>query len=139
VLAAFHFWIIVYMDPSTGFFGPAKDLAPVAGLVGGMCGLILGAALGLFLTLKQRGPIFGTVSGLILGFSLCLLAIALEGMPDWNSRGAVFITGFVPLGAISGFFTSLIVPVVKSWVNANDGNYIGLNLQQRKINESKPS
>lgn len=139
VLAAFHFWIIVYTDPSTGFLGPSKAFAPVAAIVGGMCGLILGAVLGLFLTLKQRGPIFGAISGAILGFAMFLLAIALEGMPDWDSRGTVFITAFVPLVAISGFFTSLVVPVVRSWVNPQDDNYVALNLQQNKANESRPS
>ena len=131
VFVAFQFWVVAYTDPSTGYLGAMKDLAPLAAIVGGMCGLIAGAVLGLFLTLLQRGPVFGAVSGAVFGFAVLLLIVALEGMP-WNSRGAVFIAAFVPVGAVSGFLTSLVVPLIASWANSRDDRYVELNLHTKR-------
>ena len=132
VFTAFQFWVVFYTDPSTGFLGAMKDLAPLAAIVGGICGLIAGAVLGLFLTLLQRGPVFGAVSGAIFGFAVALLIVALEGMPEWSIRGAGFIAAFVPIGAVSGLLTSLVVPVIASWANSRDDRYVELNLQTKR-------
>ena len=110
-IAALHFWFTVYGYRNVGILGPPKAFAQTAAVIGGMCGFVVGTGLGLFLTVVQRGPGFGAVSGALYGLALVLLIVVLEGMPDLFSRESVFLSAFPPLGALSGFLTSLVAAV----------------------------
>jgi hypothetical protein len=124
MIAALHSWFTIYSYRSAAFFGPPKPLAQTALLIGGLGGFLVGTVLGIFLTLMQRGPIFGAVSGALWGLVLFLLLVLWGGMPDLFSRAGVFIAALPPLGALSGFLTSLVVLLV----NPKDDSYVELHL-----------
>lgn len=136
---AFDWWIFTYTAPGGGFLGSNQDWAPLAAIFGGVFGFLAGLILGLFLSLMRRGPLFGALAGAIEGLAIILILLAPNGMTTGDTRGDLMFAAFVPVGAISGFLTSLVVPVVRSWVNPQDDNYVALNLQQNKANESRPS
>ena len=107
-LAAFDLWIFTYTDLRTGFLGYYYNFAPFAAIVGGVGGLVAGALLGFFLSLMQRSPLFGALAGAIEGVAILFLFSLLEGTSG-DTRDVLMFAAFVPIGAISGFLTSLMV------------------------------
>ena len=136
--AAFLCWIVVYTDPRSDFLGPTKNWAPVAAIVGGICGSIAGAGLGMFLSAVQHGPLFSALYGAIGGLAVSLL-LMVQGIPDWDSREGFFVAALVPLGALSGFLTSPVISVITSRTEQEDESYVLLNLRQNKAKESRSS
>ena len=135
--AAFFCWIVLYTDPETGgFLGSPQDWAPIAAIVGAVCGFIAGAILGTLLSAPRRRPAFGALYGAIGGLGVSLFLMN-KGMPDWYSRQGFFVAAMVPLGALSGFVTSLIVSAITSTTEHQEHvSYVVLNLREDKRDES---
>ena len=135
--AAFFCWIVLYTDPeSGGFLGTPQDWAPIAAIVGAVCGFIAGVVLGTLLSAPRRKPAFGALYGAIGGLGVSLFLMN-KGMPDWDSREGFFVAAMVPLGALSGFVTSLIVSAITSTPEPQQQvGYVLLNLRQDKGDES---
>ena len=112
-LAAFAWWIFTYTDPGSGFLGPNSAWAPAAAIVGAVIGCVAGAVLGLFLSLRRRGPVFGTLAGAIAGLLVVVFLLFRSGMSTGETRIDLMFWAFVPIGALSGFLTSLIVSAVR--------------------------
>lgn len=109
VIAAMHVYFTLY-SPGEGTSGPSPAFAQAAAMVGAMGGFVAGAPLGLFLTLMQRGKVFGAASGALYGLAAVLFVVVTYGMLDWFSLTGRFYAALPPLGAVSGFLTSLVVP-----------------------------
>jgi hypothetical protein len=135
--AAFFCWIVLYTDPDTGgFLGTPQDWAPIAAIVGAVCGFIAGVVLGTILSAPRRGPAFGTLYGAIGGLGVSLFLMN-KGMPDWDSRQGFFVAAMVPLGALSGLVTSLIVSAITlPTEHQKHDSYALLNLRDDKRDES---
>jgi ABC-type Co2+ transport system permease subunit len=135
--AAFFCWIVLYTDPDTGgFLGTPQDWAPIAAIVGAVCGFIAGVVLGTILSAPRRGPAFGTLYGAIGGLGVSLFLMN-KGMPDWDSRQVFFVAAMVPLGALSGLVTSLIVSAITlPTEHQKHDSYALLNLRDDKRDES---
>lgn len=135
--AAFDLWIFTYTDTRTGFLGYYYNFAPLAAIVGGVGGLVAGALLGFFLSLMQRGPLFGALAGAIEGVAILFLFSLLEGTSG-DTRDDLMFAAFVPIGAISGFLTSVILSAMTPPVKREEHSYAVLGLQRNKTNESRP-
>ncbi len=136
-LAAFDFWIFAYTDQRSSFLGYYSTWAPFAALAGAVGGFIAGGLLGFFLSLKQRGSLFGAVAGAIEGLALILLLLLPEGMSSGDTRYNLTIAAFLPIGAISGFLTSLVVSATTSSAKPKERTHDGvLGLQKNKADES---
>jgi hypothetical protein len=107
-LAAFDLWIFTYTDSRSGFLGYYSDFAPVAAIVGGVGGLVAGALLGFFLSVRQPSPLLGALAGAIEGVAILFFFSLLKGTSG-DTRDGLMFAALVPIGAISGFLTSLIV------------------------------
>ena len=136
-LSAFAWWIFTYTEPGSGFLGPNSAWAPVAAIVGGGIGLIGGALLGLFLSFKRRGFIFGTLAGAIDGLAIIILILGRSGLSTGDTRTDLMFAAFVPIGAISGCLTSLIVSAITSSAEPKNRPHGVLNLHQNKPDESR--
>ena len=132
-LAACDFWIFTYTDSRTGFLGYYSNFAPIAAFIGGVCGLVAGALLGLFLGLMQRGPLFGTLAGAIEGLAILLVFF----FPEGDTRDNLMFGAVVPIGAISGLLTSLILAAMTSPANRKEHSYAVLGLQRDKTDETR--
>jgi hypothetical protein len=136
--SAFIWWIVTYTDSGSGFLGPNSAWAPVAALVGGVIGFLMGALLGLVLSLMRRKSLlFGTLAGTIEGLAINLLLLGPKGLTTGDMRGDLMFAAFVPIGAISGLLTPLVISAITSWANRRDDSYVVLDLQQNKANESR--
>lgn len=113
-LLAFVWWAFLYTDTSTGggFLGTSQDWAPIAAIIGGVVGLVAGAVLGFLLSLRHRGPFFGALAGALEGLAILIILLAPKGFTVGDPRGDLMLAAFVPVGAISGFLTSLIVSAI---------------------------
>jgi len=132
---AFDWWIFVYTDPSSGFLGSSQDWAPIAAIFGGVLGLVAGFVLGLFLSLKRRGWLFGALAGAIESLAIILILLAPKGMSTGDTRGDLMLAALVPAGAISGLLTSLAVSAMTSSAKPQQRTYGGvLGLHQNKDN-----
>ena len=102
-------WIVVYFsDPGTGITGN-KDWAGLAATLAGAVGLLMGLLLGFILGLLNGGLVVGTVIGFIGGVILTVGFLANgQSHPDIFFPIAFFVS-FIPAGALSGFFISLII------------------------------
>lgn len=114
VLAAFHFWIVLYTDPGPGgFLGTPQDWAPGAAIVGGIGGLIAGTVLGLFLIAVPRGAFFGALSGGTGGLAVVILISGFgQTPPRWDTREGFLIGGLILVGILSGFVTSRVIRAI---------------------------
>lgn len=135
-LAAFDLWIFTYTDTRSGFLGYYSAFAPLAAIIGAVGGFIAGALLGLFLSLKRCGSLLGTLAGAIVGLAILLLILVPEGLSAGDTRDDLMFAAFVPIGAISGFLTSLIVSTMTVSAERRDHSYTVLGLQ-RKPDESR--
>jgi len=113
-LLAFVWWAFLYTDESSGFLGTSQDWAPLAGMFGGVIGLVAGFVLGFFLSLKLRSPLFGALAGALEGLAILVILMAPKGFSVGDLRGDLMLAAFIPVGAISGFLTSLIVTAVRN-------------------------
>lgn len=136
-LWASDFWIFTYTDPSSGFLGSSQDWAPLAAIVGGVFGLVAGAILGFFLSLKRRGPLFGALAGAVEALAIIIILLARDGFSTGDTRGDLMFAALVPISAISGFLTSLVVAAITSSAKPSDPSYTVLGLQQNKTDESR--
>jgi len=105
-----------YEDYSLEGFG----LALFAAIVGGILGLLMGLLLGLLLSLKNRGLIFGTLSGLIGGV-LVLLAMVPKGKgpSDIEILRIAFLPVLASVGALCGLLTSLILSALGDRIDSD--------------------
>lgn len=133
-LAGFDFWIFTYTDSRTGFLGYYSNFAPIAALIGGVGGFVVGALLGFFLSLMQRGPLFGALAGAIEGLVILMIFFS----PDGDTRDDLMFGAVVPIGAISGFLTSLILSAMTSPENRKRHSHAVLGLDRNKTDESQP-
>lgn len=138
-LAAFDFWIFTYTDPRTGFLGAYSAWALFAAIVGAVGGSLAGGLLGLFLSFVRRGALFGALAGTIAGVAILLLVYVTHGSSSWETRENLAVAAFVPIGAISGFLTSLIVSATTtSPPQRKRHSSAVLGLQQTDADESRP-
>jgi hypothetical protein len=136
-LSAFDWWIFTYTDPGSGFLGPNSAWAPAAAIVGGAIGILAGALLGLLLGLRPRGSLFGLLAGALDGLAVVVLLLFRSGMSTGETRIDLMFAAFVPIGAISGFLTSLIVSAITSQAEPRNRSHGVLDLQQNKTDESR--
>jgi len=108
--SAFAWWIFVYTDPGSGFLGPNSNWAPLAAIGGGVFGFLAGAILGGFVSYMRRGPLFGTLAGAVIGLATLVILLARTGLSTGDTRTDLMFAAFVPIGAISGWLTSLFLP-----------------------------
>ena len=117
-LAAFDFWVLTYTDTRESFL---HELAVwMATIAGAVMGFIYGAVLGIFLSFRRRGPLFGAVAGAIGSVAIILFLALRDIYPSGDERVDLTIHLFVPVGAISGFLTSLVVSRIRSWRERKD-------------------
>lgn len=103
-------WIVIFnSDPGFGVEGPHPEWAVFAATLGGMMGSILGLPLGFVIGLVNRGPVLGSLFGLLMGLMLVLWAYQIGGHPDIVYPTVPLLISFLPAGALSGLFTSLVV------------------------------
>lgn len=103
-------WIVILnSDPGFGVEGPHPEWAIFAAILGGMMGSILGLPLGLAIGLVNRGPILGSFFGLLAGVILVIWAYQTGGHPDIVYPTVPLLISFLPAGALSGLFTSLML------------------------------
>ena len=103
-------WIVIFnSDPGFGVEGPHPEWAVFAATLGGMMGSILGLPLGFVIGLVNRGPVLGSFFGLLAGFILVIWAYQTGGHPDIVYPTVPLLISFLPAGALSGLFTSLVV------------------------------
>jgi hypothetical protein len=136
VLAAFDGWIFTYTDPRSGFLGSYSAWAPIVAAVTGVGGFLAGALLGVFLSLRPRGLLFGTLAGTIEGLAIAAFLLARMSIDTEEPREALMIAAFVPIGAISGLWTSLIISARTSSQPRRTG-YVLLDPQQNRADESR--
>lgn len=106
-------WIVIFnSDPGFGVEGPHPQWAIFAATIGGGMGSILGLPLGLVIGLVNRGPILGSFFGLLAGLVLVIWAYQTGGHPDIVYPTVPLLVSFLPAGALSGLFTSLMLPRV---------------------------
>ncbi|HET8782855.1 MAG TPA: hypothetical protein VFM63_10590 [Pyrinomonadaceae bacterium] len=131
-LAAFDFWIFTYTDdPNAFLYEYAIWLATILGAV---MGFICGAVLGLFLSFTRFGPLFGAVAG-AFGSVAILMLLAIKGVyPSGDERVDLTLQLFVPIGAISGCLTSLVISAIGSWREPKDHGPSGPDLPQPRRN-----
>lgn len=139
-LVAFDFWIFTYTDTRTGFLGYYSEWAPFVAMGGAVLGLIAGALLGIFLSFVRRGSLFGALVGAIAGLAGASLFFATQGSSGTETRDDLMIAAFVPIGAISGFLTALIVSATISSPSVQPKRHSSavLGLQQNTTDESGP-
>ncbi len=138
-LVAFNFWIFAYTDPRTGFLGSYSSWAGFVAIAGAVLGLIAGALLGIFLSFVRGSPFFGALAGAIAGVVGTLLIFVTQGTSGADTRDDLMIAAFVPIGAISGFLTSLIVSATTSSPSQPKRHSSAvLGLQQNEADESRP-
>jgi hypothetical protein len=137
-LAAFDFWIFTYTDDRSGFLGEYSAWALFAAMFGAVGGFIAGGLLGFFLSIRRRGPLFGALAGAIEGLVIAFLLILRMGGSTGDERGDLTLMAFVPIGALSGFLTSLIVSAMTSPAKTKERTYGGvLGIQQNKGDENR--
>ncbi len=114
-------WIVVYCsDPGTGITGN-KDWAGLGAVLAGVVGLLMGLLLGFILGLLNGGLVVGTVLGAIGGVLTTAIYLANgQSHPDIFFPIAFFVS-FIPAGALSGFFISLIIRLWESDAPAKKG------------------
>lgn len=142
-LIAFDFWIFTYTDTRSGFLGDYSAWAGFVAIAGAVLGLIAGALLGIFLSFVRRGSLFGALVGASAGIAGALLIFVTQGTTSVDTRDDLMIAAFVPIGAISGFLTSLIVsatisPSSPPVAQPKRHNSAVLGLQQNTADESGP-
>jgi hypothetical protein len=117
-ILAFVWWALLYTDANSGggFLGTSQDWAPIAAMVGGVIGLVTGAVLGFFLSLKGRGSLFGALAGALEGLAIVVILLAPKGFSLGDTRVDLMLAAFVPAGAVSGFLTSLMVSTARKQV-----------------------
>jgi hypothetical protein len=120
-LLAFDWFVFLYTEESSGgFLGTSQDWAPLAALVGGVIGFVAGAVLGVVLSLRRRGAVFGAVVGALEGLAILVVLLAPKGFSVGDARGDLMLATFVPVGAISGWLTSLIISANTPSANRNE-------------------
>jgi hypothetical protein len=131
-LGAFNFWIFTYTDdPNTFLYEYAVWLATILGAV---MGFICGAVIGVFLSFTRFGPLFGAVAG-AFGSVAILMLLAIKGVyPSGDERVDLTLQLLVPLGAVSGFLTSVVISAIRSWREPKDHGPSGPDLQQPRRN-----
>ena len=121
-LGAFDFWIFTYTEsPNLFLYEYAVWLATI---VGAVMGFISGAVLGLFLSFRRYSPLFGALAGTIGSIAILLFLAVSVKFPSGDNRVDLMIAVFVPIGAISGALTSLVVSQVRSWAEGQDGRHV---------------
>ena len=103
-------WIVIFnSDPGFGVEGPHPAWAYIAAVMGGTKGVLLGLPLGFLIGLLNRGWILSTFLGLLAGLAALVWASGMGGHPDIVYPTVPVLISFLPAGALSGFFTSLVV------------------------------
>ena len=136
VLWAFDWWIFTYTDQRTGFLGSYQSWAPLAAIFGAMFGAFAGAILGVFLSFVRRGPLFGALAGAVEGLAIILLLVGSNGITTGDTHDDLMFAALVPVGAISGSLTSLVVAAITSSAKRREHSPTVLGLQQDKADES---
>ena len=83
--------------------------------VGGLFGLGAGLALGLVIGQLNLGKVVAALLGAAVGLIAIIWFAVVDGPPEWDMRSFITVIAFLPLGALSGFLTSISVATVVSW------------------------
>lgn len=125
-LSAAVFWILAATESSSGYPVHTIKWVTTAAFIGGFVGLVLG----LFLSVLNRGSVFGAFSGGMVSL-LFFLGVILLVMLNWKPRDFLTIVALFAVGPISGFLTALIVSAL-SPKSRNDDDYVLLNIASTK-------
>lgn len=122
LLTAVLFFTAFYTATHESFTSVILGWAFMAGLSGGAFGYLVGLVLGLFLGLTRRGPIFGALSGGVLGVALITVSVIFDRNTDWELHVSVIAAGIILVTVLSGFFISLVLSAITSLTKrTNDG------------------
>jgi hypothetical protein len=133
-LGAFDFWIFTYTDTRDSFLH--EYAVWLATILGAGMGLISGAVLGVFLSFRRRGSLFGAAAGAIGNVAIILLLALMDKYPTGDERVDLTLQLFVLVGAISGFLTSLLVSQTRSWAERKDRRPAVTENQQPRRNRT---
>lgn len=102
-----------YFSNASGFFGPERDFAPMAALIGAGCGLLPGIVIGFFIGLFRTKIWVGTVVGAGVGFLLLFLGFGLlvfisDSDPILDLEVAMLSVVCVPIAALIGLLVALV-------------------------------
>lgn len=137
-LLALDWFLFLYTDESCEgcFLGTPQDWAPLAAMFGGAIGLVAGFVLGFLLSLNPRAPGVGALFGALEGLAIIVVLLAPNGFGG-DTRADLMLATFVPIGAITGWLTSLIISAIASSAKPGEHTYTVLGLQQNKTDESR--
>jgi len=97
-----------YFSNANGFFGPERDLAPLAASIGFVCGIIPGTVIGLIVGLLRPHVLIGAIIGVAVGF-LSVPGLLLAGADPYVDRELyVWASACIPIGGVIGLFVAAI-------------------------------
>ena len=114
LLTAVLFFTAFYTATDESFTSVILGWALMAGLWGGVFGYVVGLVLGFFLGLTRRGPIFGALSGGVIGVAVITVSAIRDQSTHWELHVSVIAAGIILLTALSGLLISLILSAIKS-------------------------
>lgn len=120
LLTAILFFTALYTAAHESYESVNLGWAFMAGLSGGGFGYLVGLVLGLFLGLTRRGPVFGALSGAVLGVALITVSVIFNQNSQWEPHTSVMVAGIILVTALSGVFISLVLSAITSLTNRTD-------------------
>jgi hypothetical protein len=97
-----------YFSNAIGFFGPERNLAPLAASFGFVLGIIPGTVIGFIVGLLRPHVLIGAIIGVAVGF-LIVPGLLLAGADPYLDRELyVWASACIPIGGVIGLFVAVI-------------------------------
>jgi hypothetical protein len=100
--------IPVYFSNASGFFGPERNWAWLAAIVGLVIGVVPGIVIGFALGLLRLHPFGGAIIGIFVGF-LVLVAFLAWGLDPWlDTELFSIVSASIPICGVIGLVIALV-------------------------------